>query len=120
MDPVPATIAVAVATALVAAVLALWKSHAAAGKRQIDANKRCEERGEKLEAEVVATKALVIDIYRERAKDAETKAAESARRELQMAETARCVAKVLKRYENTPVPPESSGGTSAIHKALDR
>lgn len=118
MDPVPITIAAAVATALVAAVLALWRKQGTNDKRQDDRNRKCEERGEKLEAEVIATKALVIDIYRERAKDAESRAEASARRELQMAETARVCAKVLKRYENAPVPPESSGGTSALQRTV--
>lgn len=109
MDPIPAPVAAAIATAMVSAVLALWRSH-------INERKRCEDRGEKLESEVVATKALVIDLYRENAKNAEVRAAESARREVQMAETARVCARVLKRYETTPIPDESSGETTAVHR----
>lgn len=118
MDPVPITIAIAVASALIAAIGALWRKSNNGDKRQEVSNKKCEERGERLEAEVVATKALVIDIYRQRAIDAEARAEREARNALQMADAAKTVAKVLKRYENTPVPPESTGGTSAIHKAM--
>ncbi len=114
MEPVPFIIASVIGTALVSAVLALWRDRNNDKKQQSAANARCEVRGERLEAEVVATKSLVIDLYRENAKAADARAAESARRELQMAETARVCARVLKRYANTPVPPEGSGETSAL------
>lgn len=114
MEPVPFIIASVVGTGLVSAVLALWRSNSNNNQLQREDNKRCEVRGERLEVEVIATKALVIDLYRENAKAADARAAESARRELQMAETARVCARVLKRYANTPVPPESSGETSAL------
>lgn len=114
MEPVPFIIASVVGTGLVSAVLAMWRDRINDKKQQAAANTRCEVRGERLEAEVVATKSLVIDLYRENAKAAELRAAESAKRELQMAETARVCARVLKRYENTPVPQNHSGETSTL------
>ncbi len=109
MDPVPVAIAAVVGSALVAAVLALWRMH-------VLNTRRCDARGDALEKEIKETKKSLIDLHASRAESAEQRAAEYARHASQMSETARVCAKVLRRFENTPIPPEPSGGTSAIHR----
>jgi|GEM_PF-6279679 len=117
MDPVPMTIAAAVATALISALLILWKKQErgdlASAARETD----CNARGARMEAEVIATKAMIIDLYRVRASDAESRAEISALHATQMAETARVCARVLRRYEDTPIP-DSSGETTRIQKVV--
>ena len=114
MEPVPFFIASVVGTSLVAAILALWASHKHGQQAQRAANERCEGRGERLEAEVNSTKALVVDLYKENAKSAEIRATEAARAALQMAETAKVCARVLKRYEQTPIPSKKSDEESDL------
>ncbi len=96
MDPVPATIA-------------LWRMHVLDGRR-------CDARGDALEAKIEATNKALIDLHEQRAASAEQRSIEYARHASQMSETARVCAKVLRRYEQTPIPPEPTGGTSAIHR----
>jgi hypothetical protein len=125
MEPVPFIIASVVGTSLVAAILALWRAYERDKKNrkleyekdkqeQIAANKRCEGRGERLESEINATKGLVIELYKENAKAAELRAAEAVKSALQMAETAKICARVLKRYEQTPIPSKMSDEESDL------
>jgi len=117
MDPVPMTIAAAVATALISALLILWKKQERGDLASAARETECNARGARMETEVIATKALIIDLYRVRASDAESRAEISALHATQMAETARVCARVLRRYEDTPIP-DSSGETTRVQKVV--
>lgn len=116
MDPVPFTIAAAVATALVGAVLALWRL-------VVVGNRKCEERNARIEQEIKATKDLMIDRSNADVAKAEAREARASERAVQIAtilddtkEVTRWAVRVLRRYDPdthaTPVP----GGESALTK----
>lgn len=111
------TIASAVAAALISALLILWKKQERGDMASTARELECNARGARMEAEVIATKAMIIDVYRVRASDAESRAEISALHAMQMAETARVCARVLRRYEDTPIP-GSSGETTKILKTI--
>jgi uncharacterized membrane protein YccC len=119
MEPVPFIIASVVGTSLVAAILALWQSHKHDKQAQRAANERCEGRGERLEEEIIKTKELVIGLYRSNAEAAEKRAREAVASQLQLAETARVCARVLKRYEQSPIPPSSKDTTVLTKIAME-
>ncbi len=122
MDPVPMTIAAAVAAALVAAVLALWRSVVKGHQRCEADNKRCEEHGASLEAEIKATKDLLVKRSEEDVRKAEARETAAHERSVKFAsaldgcaqatrdtkEDTRLALRVLRQYPpskfNTPAP----------------
>lgn len=118
MDPIPAVIGIAVATALITAIGVLWrrqeKSDKAAEARETAAAQRekdCNARNDVLGKEIKATKEQLTEVYRQRAEHAEAKAEANAKLAL-------TCATILRRYGNTPIPEESSGGTSALQRTV--
>ena len=103
MDPIPFTIASAVAAGLVVAVTQLYR-------RQLDSDARCHAQNTSLSEEIKATKDKLIEIH-------QTRAIEYATLLTRTDETARICARVLRRYEQSPVPP-STGETTAIHRVI--
>jgi hypothetical protein len=115
MEPVSFTVAAAVATGLTVGMGALWRRQTKSDNEARAREKECNQRNDALSDEIKKTKDRLIDLQTRRAENAEAKAEMEAQRGMAMADAARTCAKVLKRFEQTPVPP-STGETSALHR----
>jgi hypothetical protein len=115
MEPVSFTVAAAVATGLTVGMAALWRRVTLSDRAAMAREHRCNEQNAALGEEIKKTKDRLIDLQTKRAENAEAKAEMEAQRGLAMANAATTCAKVLKRFEQTPVPP-STGETSALHR----
>lgn len=115
MEPVPFIIASIVGTSLVAAVLALWRSHIVSGRR-------CEERNTRMEAEIALTKNLLVKKSEADVAKAEAREARASERAVQIAailddtkEITRWAVRVLRRYDpDTQPTPRPGDGDSAL------
>lgn len=116
MDPVPATIAVAVAVALVTTIGVLWRRIDRNEKASAGRETRCNEQNAALGTEIKQTKDKLIELLKDRAEDAEQRAEERARRELVVADALKAATKVLNRFE--PEEQGGSGGTSALQRTI--
>jgi hypothetical protein len=117
VDPVPFIIAAAVGTTLCAAVLALWRM-------VVVGNRKCEERNLRIEAEIKATKDLMVSKSDADVAKAEAREIRASERAVQIAtilddtkEVTRWAVRVLRRYDPDTQPAPRHGGsgeTSAL------
>lgn len=110
MDPVPFTLAAAIALALTGAIGTLFGLVVLSGRE-------CKERNLMWEARDAETQRKIVALHVASAEAMALRAAEYATILNRTDETARICARVLKRYDQTPIPP-GTGETSALQRIV--